>query len=117
MRGVKSFADDLVGGPGPVHGRVALLLRSVEGQPAPARFFTSGTLPHPPPAQEPALRVSRRGPLILTGFGRETAEILPGTPRTRMVLVWRREVWAPPADASEASRREVRHIRVAYHTK
>ena len=36
-RGVKSFADDLAARKGPVSSRVALLLRSAEGQP----FFAS----------------------------------------------------------------------------
>ena len=33
MRGDKSFAYDLIDWPGPVRGRVALLLRSTEGNP------------------------------------------------------------------------------------
>lgn len=39
VRGVKSPADDWVVRSGRVRGRVALLLRSTERQPAPARFF------------------------------------------------------------------------------
>ena len=48
-RGVESLADDLVVRNGHVHGRVVLLLRSIECQPVSVRFFfreSFGPSPH-----------------------------------------------------------------------